>query len=101
MSKHTPGPWEAIIDGPKNRGKACLVRTTASSRRSLCIEASRSGDNEEEDFANTRLIAAAPDLLEACKSIVDGWENWSDIGRAEKGIELVKAAIAKAEGKNG
>ena len=44
--------------------------------------------------ANADLIAAAPDLLEACKALRDNWEhNLTDA------MALVNAAISKAEGR--
>jgi hypothetical protein len=45
--------------------------------------------SEEEACAAARLIAAAPDLLEACKAVASGDENFH---------ELIRAAIAKATG---
>jgi hypothetical protein len=51
---------------------------------------------EPRDYvqANARLIAAAPELLEACKKFVNkqGVMTWDE-------YESAKAAIAKAEGR--
>ena len=44
--------------------------------------------------ANARLIAAAPDLYEACKAIVRNWEKGDLAGAARECAN----AIAKAEG---
>ena len=46
---------------------------------------------ESVNEANARLIAAAPDLLEALKTIVSHCDKYS--------LEKARAAIAKAEGK--
>jgi hypothetical protein len=43
----------------------------------------------EDNPANARLIAAAPDLLHACRECKSGIKGWE---------ELMHAAIAKAEG---
>jgi len=75
MSKHTPGPWD-IIDQYIIAGDESVI----------CQWESYS------DEADARLIAAAPDMLKAlktiarCGSIDDDW------------LVPVRAAIAKAEG---
>ncbi len=53
--------------------------------------------SDYEPFVNDRLIAAAPDLLEACKAIIplldsdlDAVSNWQDEA------DMVRNAIAKA-----
>ena len=49
----------------------------------------------DEVIANARLIAAAPELLEACKK-AEGWlSGWAS---AEPYIDVLRAAIAKATG---
>lgn len=68
-----------------------------------------------EAIANANLIAAAPELLEACKkhiAALAAWdaafEHWSGDSTAltaagnasEEAETLMRAAIAKAEGKN-
>ena len=53
----------------------------------------------DEAAANAHLIAAAPDLLEACKLLglieSNGITNFIDIMPA---VEAARAAVAKAEG---
>ena len=88
MSKHTPGPWH--------------INDHAHDEEVVYIEADRYGvasiftDTDKVDsteLANARLIAAAPELLEALKNI----EN--DDGHIPSTIwNMCKAAIAKAEG---
>ena len=54
----------------------------------------------EQDVADARLIAAAPDLLAAVRLVVDAWdgnENADDIEWGEI-TDTARAAIAKAEG---
>ena len=86
-AKHTPGTWETqkARDDEINGG------------RYRCLRANRKwlGDiraNTAEDDANARLIAAAPDLLAACKAMLD-----PDIALC-KVIMEAEAAVAKAEG---
>ena len=57
--KHTPGPWRKAghyVAGPKYTIANCHFAN---------------GNSREQEF-NTRLLAAAPELLEACKAIFDG-----------------------------
>ena len=79
--QHAPGPWEA--DGQRIYGaNGSLVATVAYCR------------DHETEVANTSLIAAAPDLLEALLCLLD-YETGT-----EKAIAEAKAssAIAKATG---
>ena len=62
--KHTPGPWEtgALITNVEVWPDGWNVP--------MCIadcSTKRSPESNEEKCANARLIAAAPDLLEACE----------------------------------
>jgi len=86
-ARHTPGPWEILGFGHIYSATAINI---ASTRGSLVLEL-----NEME--ANARLIAAAPDLLEACKealaAIQGEWINEEDSSRIEAQLE---AAIRKA-----
>ena len=62
MDKHTPGPWSYDDTGAifGLEGKPIMT----------CGEyAIKFGAGTEEAFANARLIAAAPDLLEALRKI--------------------------------
>jgi len=62
--KHTPGPWAFSND------KDYVVEAfKEGSPYSIC-KYDVNSDSEAEDLANANLIAAAPDLLAACKSAV-------------------------------
>jgi len=90
MTKHTLGPWKAHIrqDGYSINGVDCLLVTAKRDPVVLpeCWEMHK---------ANARLIATAPELLEACKEArkVLHMVEWC----ADKTLELVEEAIAKAE----
>lgn len=61
---HTPGEWKVII-GKRNDAKhAEHVAYIETKTREICVIY---GDEDQE--ANTRLIAAAPDLLTALKDV--------------------------------
>jgi len=83
VSRHTPGPWKvAAIPGAVIAMDNTTIAKVFYGERSVCD-------------ANARLISAAPDLLDALKSI----EN--DDGSIPKAIwDLRNAAIDKAEGKS-
>jgi hypothetical protein len=90
--KHTPGPWHCDGGVQVRTGQfLAICEAMASPNRS--IDAAR---------ANARLIAAAPELLEALRLFVSvcdtapPTELMASIGSACK---QARAAIAKAEGK--
>lgn len=105
MSKHTPGPWQ-LVAMPEVRSTAndnghdshFLIHDSCGND---IIEATCSDgwvDSPGEHWpviteSNARLIAAAPDLLEALKVYVM-YDDSSDIHTIRS-----RAAIAKAEGK--
>ena len=90
--KHTPAPWFEvkhfsewlISDGSR------LVATTAGSPAHLGLA------HAKRDAANARLIAAAPELLEALEKLV-GYAQGGDLP-SNKAIDVARAAIAKATG---
>ncbi len=69
MSKHTPGPWKAhfeeayFVTGP-DLGRVAMMMNL---KGALGLGGRRSGD---ESAANCRLIAAAPEMLEALRKSV-------------------------------
>jgi len=92
-SKHTPGPWKAI-PCPSPMDKSAFGVAAVEPMRGR-IDSSLQGMTE----ANARLIAAAPDLLEACKQLVNA--AYKPCGHQYDCIcagDLARAAIAKAEG---
>ena len=89
MNKHTPGPWIKpqsgegfTICGPERRG----IRGIICKIYSTC----------EDMEANARLIAAAPELLEACRKIVREENSLSTVRQVV--MESARAAIAAAVG---
>ena len=82
--KSTPGPWHVPKDipGPRVFGSdGWLVADCCG----ICHR------SVAEEKANARLIAAAPDLLEACKMVIKE-------GLTGPSLDAVRYAIAKAEG---
>jgi hypothetical protein len=92
-AKHTRGPWsiEAVKDYLR------MLDTGIDS-------------GAPESIANARLIAAAPDLLEACKELVKHLDSLPDdtekcrhlkMALNNRAGDLMLAAIAKVEGRAG
>lgn len=106
-SKHTPGEWllvdhtvYALNDQGENRFTA-LVQGGWVHRGSFSSERT----SEDEKSANARLIASAPDLLEALKAmlahacVADADPNDKD-AEDHAAERKARAAIAKAEGRD-
>ena len=89
--KHTPGPWRAIIR--KNGGGITNAFVDMQSGGHIAIPL----NNPETAEANARLIAAAPELLEALQTWIAACDTGThtDINQAR---EQARAAIAKATG---
>ena len=86
MSGHTPGPWEVV--------------TTDQCGAYFVVGLGNKDISLEEDGANARLIAAAPDLLKACHSMIQAWDYpTADSARMRcDAVEGIKLAILKATG---
>ena len=81
MSKHTPGPWHYKIDGFRiTIGNASTRHDYLEHDRTVAVIE----DNSLHAQADARLIAAAPDLLEAAKQSLHSTDD----------LTIVKAAIA-------
>ena len=94
MSKHTPGPWTVGPDGMDVIGDGSPVCHLGQYGE---IKPWRGCKNLN---ANARLIAAAPDLLEACKALAAyvAQEIGVPLDECVSGpIGIARAAIAKAE----
>lgn len=96
MSAHTPGPWGVYSvlkhSGPK--GGPGSVRDIATGGKVARVH-SRTEDTMAQE-ANARLIASAPDLLEALKRV--GCQDAGSCPDPVDGPCFVCAAIAKATG---
>jgi len=84
MGKWTQGPWRAEASDYEG----CLQIISADRKRPI-TEIWGDGDDDE---ANARLIAAAPELAEALRMVVaaDTAEDWS------RAVDYARKALAKA-----
>ncbi len=94
MSKHTPGPWKWLdVQNYKGYAKAEELFGTNGTNilevQEYCFYARR------EDMV---LIAAAPELLEACEAAFKVLDWGADPQIAYLAYDLLGAAIAKAKG---
>lgn len=97
---HTPGPWQADgfeinKEGLEPKGSATVWHVAGTSYSLADPDTRR---------ANARLIAAAPELLEALKDclgyVISDYESRDGgFGGAQESVDRARAAIAKAEGK--
>ena len=104
-AKHTPGPWGAKL---KNAPRAIKLKRDHWEIGQESAPRAGVGIAFGDDEANARLIAAAPELLEALKRIIPAardskHENFSTLDGIESTrtemLQCAHAAIAKAEGR--
>ena len=86
MSQHTPGPWVAD-DSNVLVGRHVLAIVNDPDQPSHLTEVSK---------ANARLMAAAPELLQAAKNFLAYASTLLDETDAD--VKALRAAIAKAQG---
>ena len=92
-TKHTPGPWH--IDGGTNSKNDLFIWKVGEYYGGHAI-ATVHGEIQEDEAANARLIAAAPDLLKACKQALrETFKPGTD-----PLIKQLKAVITKATENN-
>lgn len=91
-TKHTPAPWIWQYDGTDKSGLKVIAGDD------LNIVDFVGGENIQEAEANARLIAAAPELLEALEQCLTRINPKSKDTWDLKAIHVAKAAIAKATG---
>lgn len=84
---HTPGPWEYDAKKRNHSGYPIYIHGE-DWERLAAVSGHLNGD--EESFANARLIAAAPELLEAATEFLNKQTFDTD--------EALRMAIAKATG---
>jgi hypothetical protein len=87
MKQHTPGPW-AILERAEDS------RTHISNGAHIvCTLGTTRTDGSPNHSPNARLIAAAPDLLDALQAVCDAYGDRDTLLMAQ-----CKAALAKAKG---
>ena len=90
---HTPGPWDVEPKGSRHFVDGADGLTVAY--------LDRAGVRERSEIeANARLIAAAPELLEALEAVLPDLEHYvaTHGPGPDKRLAAARAAIAKAKG---
>ena len=91
MSKHTPGPWTV-----HHSMRDCVTFEGKNGTENLFMQ-NLGGYFACQNKYDARLIAAAPELLEALKGMADHF--WLASNEVElEVLKMAKMAIAKAEG---
>lgn len=92
MSKHTSGKWRV----KDNHISEAMIVETCSGEEICLVE-----PFYNQELANANLIASAPELLEACKRVVEFnaiHENGYSRVISKATFEKIQQAILKAEG---
>ena len=91
-AKHTPGPW--ITNG------RAIEQAETTERKETLVIAYAEDEHNEDHVANARLIASAPDLLEALKAIANHARRAIELGDKSPALASILAVantdIAKA-----
>ncbi|HGM6773279.1 TPA: hypothetical protein ACKQAW_003888 [Stenotrophomonas maltophilia] len=100
--KHTPGPWSCMSESAHEGVYVddCVHSVSKAAGRADIICLSPSHEDYELSAAmwdaNARLIAAAPELLEAAMAFVAPFDDIEVVHDSD--IAMARAAIAKATG---
>ena len=98
---HTPGPWNCIEDDINSFS----IQLPDGSPLATVGDGVHDGAPDGMVQANARLMAAAPDLLEACRGIcamIERGKNGDeriDLDRYEEADRRCRRAIIKAQGR--
>jgi hypothetical protein len=96
MSAHTQGPW-AVRDIPT--GQRYIGPSQDGGAPSVALVLARVNVPDERLAADARLIAAAPELLEALQRLSAQCERMRMLGQSQSNAERNAAAVlAKATG---
>jgi hypothetical protein len=88
-TKNTAGPWNVVEEDTNER-----IGIMAESQMWIAEVIAYQRGGRDEERANAKLIAAAPEMLDALKKARHWLEGWAS---AEAEISLLDRVIAKAE----
>ena len=102
-TKQTFKPDWKVEGESGNEGEAFVI-VSDSLERTICWTGRSLGAGgypereviSEEDVAVAKLIAAAPELLEACKAFVVAWKKCLQLEKTDVALRLAEDAIEKA-----
>lgn len=94
IADHSPGPWR-FEHGKKDKDALLIFNHTGKWALANCSWPA--GVERDECVANARLVAAGPELLEACKAIVECSQYWANAFSGERrALDMARKAIVKA-----
>ena len=96
---HTPGPWR-VLGRCHNQAEAFAIGTTLRTVAWSANTYREDGTYEEvtdEDVANTNILAAALDTLEACEQVLDAGDDNGDMSDID--WDQLRDAVNKARGR--
>jgi hypothetical protein len=99
MSEHTPGPWTVHVQKFGSEGQFIETHIWSADRQLIhWINTSMRPSRNDEYIANARLIAAAPELLEALEELVNVIYDYELFDNIYIEFDKARQAIAKAKG---
>ena len=94
IMKHTPGPWQ-IKKWEEENSADGFVTVITDSRGHGIVTFNQRGENSKVE-ANARLIAMAPELLEAARALLDGLDSANHPDRNFKQVQDLRGAVIMA-----
>lgn len=98
-TQHTPGPWTIKFFRSIEPNHALICAEDWHDFASVVVRFCGDDTDDATGLANARLIAAAPELLEALKELLDEARTNMRGGKGHL-IDKARSAIAKAEGRS-
>ena len=95
-TKHTPGPWH-VGRVATTQGQHFATTSPNGDHIATIGEAINSHNGSGNAYVNARVIAAAPELLEACIEALSLFDNYPACWEAIGTYEVLSNAIAKAK----
>lgn len=96
MTKFTKGPWELFLTGDERCIYIGLDLFGSSNKVVTTVDCDDLPEAEAQ--ANSRLIAAAPELYEALDDLVRITDDGFNLTSISVAIQIARAALAKARG---
>jgi hypothetical protein len=98
--KHTPGPWSIEKTDSYGASVVAIAQVAWCGANSSYGSMGNQSISARQAKANARLIAAAPDMLDALLTLMENAENVDGLGFNMFAVTKACRAIAKATGEN-
>lgn len=95
---HTPAPWQIEWNAAQSGEGHYITDSNDMGEHARIAAVLFHDDADGETRANARLLAAAPELLEACKRMIEWDDREHDHPQRQAAYRNARDAIAKAEG---